>query len=141
MHRRRALIDDLKNQLLLAGHFGAGVWNTRLQPKTNSYPCVTLFAESETVTHTTMHPAPRGQLRTLNISVNAWYRGAVDIEKPETDMDAGALLIEQTLRKPVAAADLQLTGSEYREADDDPELFIVALSYQISYQATEYNPQ
>lgn len=139
MHKRRAYLEALKAQLDVPGFLGA--WIQRAPPMRNVYPCVTLFSDSETILVESVHQAPRPQVRTVNISVNAWLRGSTDHEKPEIDMDACALLIEQTLRKPTGANDLILIGTDYREDENDPEIFVVALTYQLVYRSIEFSPE
>ncbi len=139
MHKRRAYLEALKAQLVASGDF-LGVWIQRTPPVRNVYPCVTLFSEGETVDMQSIHPAPRPQVRTVNVSVNAWLRGGTDPEKPEASMDDYALSIEQTISKPAGCNDLRLISTDYREDETDPEIFVVALSYQLVYRSTESSP-
>jgi hypothetical protein len=77
----------------------------------------------------------------VSVSVTAWIRGSPDDEKPEADLDANALQIEQVLTIPSAAKNLVLTSTDFDIAEDDPELHAVRLTYQLTYTTqSEFNP-
>jgi hypothetical protein len=138
VHKRRSLLEALRTQLKTVY---SGVWIQRVAPVRNQYPCITLYAESETTETPSINAQPRPQLRTVSVSVTAWIRGSPDDEKPEADLDANALQIEQVLTIPATAKNLVLTSTDFDIAEDDPELHAVRLTYQMTYTTqSEFNP-
>jgi hypothetical protein len=139
MHIRRANLESLRNQLQTLPDF-AGVWIQRIGPVRNSYPCITLYSESETVEYLTFQPSPRPQERTQTVSVNIWVRGTTDDEKAEIDMDNFALAVEAILSQPDKSSAMQLVATDFKVAEDEPELHVVTLTYHLNYFSTEFNP-
>ncbi len=139
MHIRRAITLELQEKLKNQPAF-AGVWIQRIGPTRNSFPCITLYAEAETVTVVSIHNPPRLQERTLTIAVNAWLRGTPDDEKVEADMDALAVLIESVITCPTLASDCLLVATDFKVAEDEPEIHVITLTYHISYFTPEFNP-
>lgn len=139
MHKRHALLEALQTQLKTLDGF-AGVWIQRLGPSRLAFPCVTLFADAETVATLTIHPQPRPQDRVLTVSVSAWIRGTVDDEKAEQDMDDAAVLIESVMTKPAAADDIVLVATDFNVDEIDPEIHSITLTYYIFYTSIEHSP-
>ncbi|UOA08328.1 hypothetical protein [Methylobacter sp. S3L5C] len=138
MHIRRANLESLRTQLQALPDF-AGVWIQRIGPVRNSYPCITLYSESETVEYLTFQRSPRPQERTQNVSVNIWVRGTTDDEKAEIDMDNFALAVEAILSQPDKSSAMQLVATDFKVAEDEPELHVVTLTYHLNYFSTEFN--
>lgn len=139
MHIRRSILEALRAQLQTLPGF-AGVWIQRIGPIRNAYPCITLYAEAETVDYLTLQLSPRPQERTLTVAVNIWIRGAIDDEKPEIDMDAFALTVEGILTRPALATEMQLAATDFKVSEDEPEIHVVTLTYHLSYLSTEFSP-
>jgi hypothetical protein len=138
MHKRRALLEALQTQLKTLPGF-AGVWIQRIGPVRNSFPCVTLYADAESVETMTIHNQPRPQDRIITVSINAWIRGTVADEKAETDMDDAAVLIESIMTRPAGADDIQLIATDFKVSEDEPEIHVITLTYQISYNTVEFS--
>lgn len=139
MHKRRAILEALRTQLKTLSGF-AGVWIQRIGPVRNVFPCITLFAEEEKCENLTIHLQPRAQDRILTISINAWIRGTIDDEKAESDMDAAALLIEGIMTKPSGTDDILLMATDFKVSENEPEIHVCTLTYQIYYHTTEFTP-
>ncbi|MGZ5000625.1 MAG: hypothetical protein ACXV7F_10010 [Methylomonas sp.] len=139
MHIRRAILEALRTQLKTLPVF-AGVWIQRIGPTRNSYPSITLYADAEPVEYLTLHQLPRKQERTLAVSVNVWVRGTANDEKAESDMDAFAVSIESVLAKPSQAADMVLVATDFKVAEEEPEIHVITLTYSVSYFSTEFSP-
>ncbi len=139
MHIRRAILESLRTQLQTLPDF-AGVWIQRIGPVRNSYPCITLYSESETVDYLTFQRSPRLQERTQTVLVNIWVRGTTDDEKAEIDMDNFALAAETILSQPDKSSVMQLVATDFKVAEDEPELHVVTLTYHLNYFSTEFNP-
>jgi hypothetical protein len=139
MHKRRAILEDLRTQLKTLSGYG-GVWIQRSGPDRTAYPAITLFAVAEDVETLTIHGSPRAQKRDLKISIIAWIRSTQDEEKIETDFDNAAIDIEQKLRKPSMAYDFLLIGTDFSYVEDDMEINAVTLTYQVPYTTDEFNP-
>jgi hypothetical protein len=139
MHLRRYYLEQLQNQLNALTEF-KGVWIQRIGPTRIAFPCITLYAEAETVDTLTIHPQPRPQTRVLTVSINAWIRGSVDDEKAETDMDDAAVSIESVIEDPTGADDIILIATDFKIDEDEPEIHVCTLTYQLSYQSTEFSP-
>lgn len=138
MHIRRLFLENLRTQLQTLSGYG-GVWIQRSAPTRNMYPCFTLHAESETVETLSIHGQPRPQDRVLTVTVNAWIRGTVDDEQAESDMDAAGLLIESILVKPVGADEMSLIATEFKVSEEEPEIHVISLTYNIIYSTTEFS--
>jgi hypothetical protein len=139
MHKRRILLEALQAQLKALSAF-AGVWIQRIPPSRQSFPCVTLFADSETVDTLTIHPQPRPQERALTVTVNAWIRGTVAGEKAGVDMDEAAAQIEAVMLKPALASDILLIATDFIADETEPEIHAVTLTYRLFYTAIEFSP-
>lgn len=139
MHIRRAILKDLRDQLKAANFF-TGVWIQRVAPIRISYPSITIHAESEEIDYFGIHPLPRKQDRKLQVAINAWVRGTADDEKAEKDLDAAALIIEETIKQPELANGCMLVAIDFQIAENDPEVHIVTLTYHITYFSTEFAP-
>ena len=139
MHKRRAILEDLKAQLKNLPGYG-GVWIQRSAPNRNAFPAITLFSESENIDTLTIHGAPRPQQRTLQVSVMVWIQSVQDEEKTEINFDKAAIDIEQKLTRPAGVDDMILLGTEFSFVEDDMEINAVTLIYKISYITIEYNP-
>lgn len=139
MHKRRVILNDIRDQLDSLPYFGIARIQ-RIAPSRESFPSITLFAESESVDHIS-NAIPRSQLRVLTISVIAWLNNAQDDEKTELDMDQYALEIEGALTKPSHAEDIHLVSTDFLFAEDDTAINALTLTYKITYLTTELNPQ
>lgn len=142
-HKRRALLNDLRNQVLGINRF-AGCWIQRKSPSRNAWPSVTIYFESEQAEITTIHAAPRNQLRTLLVGISVWRLPSQDAEQVEIDLDADSLAIESALHSPSAADDCRLMSTDVLIAENDQgdiELYELKLTYQIIYRTNEFNPQ
>jgi hypothetical protein len=139
MHIRRYLLESIRSNLKIETPF-TGVWIQRIGPTRNSFPCCTLYAESETVETLTVHSQPRPQDRHFLISVNAWVRGTADDEKAESDMDAMTVYIESSLINNIGADDIRLLATDFKVSEDEPELHVCTLTYQIDYNSNEFEP-
>ena len=137
MHKRRSILEALQTQLKTVSGF-AGVWIQRIGPVRNAFPCITIYADAESVETMTIHSQPRPQDRTLTVSINAWIRGTIADEKAETDMDDAAVLIESVMTKPSGADDIQLIATDFKVSEDEPEIHVVTLTYHITYNCTEF---
>jgi hypothetical protein len=139
MHIRRKILEDIRTQLKALSDIG-GVWIQRVAPSRAAYPAITLYSESETVEILTIHTVPRPQERVLNVSIVVWISNTPDDEKSEYDMDAFALLVEQTVRTPTNAIDCYLTATSFQFSEDDATLSAVTLTYTIIYETIEFSP-
>ncbi len=139
MHLRRLYLEAVATQLKTLPGF-AGVWIQRIGPSRNSFPCITLYADSETVDNLTIHPLPRAQNRVVTLSIAAWIRGTADDEKAERDMDDAAAAIESIMTKHTTAQDLFLVATDFNIAEDEPEIHVVTLTYHLFYSSTEFSP-
>ncbi|MDD4906656.1 MAG: hypothetical protein PHD39_10925 [Methylobacter tundripaludum] len=139
MHLRRYYLEALRTQLKTLAGF-AGVWIQRIGPTRNSFPCITLYASQETNETLLIHPPPRAQDRVLTVSVCAWIRGTVDDEKAESDMDEAARLIESIMTIPANSDDIVLIATDFTVAEDEPEIHVVTLTYNLHYHSTEFTP-
>jgi hypothetical protein len=139
MHKRRALLEALQTRLKTLSGF-AGVWIQRIGPSRLAFPSITLYADAETCETLTIHLQPRQQDRVLTVAVNVWIRGTVNDEKAESDMDAAALLVESVMSKPAAADDILLIATDFKVSEEEPEIHVCTLTYQVNYHSTEYNP-
>lgn len=139
MHKRRVILEAIQTKLKTVSGFG-GVWIQRIPPKRAAWPCLTIYADSETTDTLTIHNQPRPQERTLSVTITAWVRGAADDEKPEKDMDASALLIESGMVGNFGGLDCLLQSTSFNVDEEEPEIHTVELIYQISYDTTESNP-
>lgn len=140
MHHRRVILEDIRGQLQAVTGL-AGAWIQRIPPARIAYPCVTLNAESESVDTVSIHNQPRPQDRTLLVAVQAWIRGTPDDEKAESDMEEAALLIETALRKPTNAQTIRLVSTDFEVSEEEPDLHVCRLSYEIKYITSEFTPQ
>ena len=138
-HIRRAIIEDLQEKLKTLHGF-TGIWNQRIPPSRNSFPCLTLFCESETAETVTIHHQPRPQERILTVNINVWVLGSPDDEKPERDMDLAAIWIESILTTPELATDILLVATDFNISEDEPEIHCLTLTYHVSYFSTEFSP-
>ncbi|MGZ8927133.1 MAG: hypothetical protein ACXW03_01615 [Methylobacter sp.] len=138
MHKRRAILEALQTQLKTVSVF-AGVWIQRIGPTRNNFPCITLYADAESSETMTIHGQPRPQDRILTVSINAWIRGTADDEKAEKDMDDAAVLIESVMTKPAGADDILLVATDFKVSEEEPEIHVVTLTYQLSYHCTEFS--
>lgn len=139
MHKRRALLEALQTRLKTLSGF-AGVWIQRIGPSRLAFPSITLYADAETCETLTIHLQPRPQDRVLTVAINIWIRGTANDEKAESDMDAAALLVESVMSKPAAADDILLIATDFKVSEDEPEIHVCTLTYQVNYHSTEYNP-
>ena len=139
MHRRRAILEAAQIRLKTLSDF-SGVWIQRISPTRNAFPGITLYADAENCETTTIHVQPRKQDRVLTVVINAWFRGTANDEKVESDMDAAALLIESVMSLPTGADDILLVATDFKVAEDEPEIHVCSLTYHVSYNSTEYNP-
>lgn len=139
MHKRRALLEAIQTKLKTLSGF-AGVWIQRIGPTRNAFPCITLYADAESVETVTIHHQPRPQERVLTVSINAWIRGTVDDEKAEVDMDAAAVLIESVLLNDFNAEDVLLQSTDFKVSEDEPEIHVITLTYRFDYGTTEFTP-
>ncbi len=139
MHIRRNILEALRTQLQTLPGF-AGVWIQRIGPTRNAYPCITLYAEAETVDNIGFQPSPRPQERTLTIAVDIWVRGTVNDEKAESDMDSFAVAVEAVLTLPALANALQLHATDFKVDESEPEIHVVTLTYHLTYFSTEFSP-
>jgi len=139
MHIRRNILQALRTQLQALPGFG-GVWIQRIGPGRNAYPCITLYAEAETVEHLTFQPTPRPQERVVTVAVNIWIRGVEDDEKAEIDMDDFAVVVEGVLVRPALASGMSLIATDFKVSEEEPEIHALTLTYQISYFSTEFSP-
>lgn len=139
MHKRRALLEALQTRLKTLPGF-AGVWIQRFGPSRLAFPSITLYADAETVETRSIHPQPRPQQRILTVSINIWIRGSPNDEKAEVDMDAAALLVESVMICPAAADDILLIATDFKVSEEEPEIHVFTLTYQIAYQTTEFTP-
>lgn len=132
IHIRRSFLENLRNQLKTLSGFG-GVWIHRIGPSRNAYPCITVFSDSETIETEGLGAFAREQERLLTVSVSVWIRGTPDDEKAESDMDDAALAIENLLDAPPGVSEMKLVSTEFQVSEDEPEIHVVTLQYQISY--------
>lgn len=139
LHKRRAILEAIQTRLKTLSGF-SGVWIQRIGPSRLAFPCITIFADAESCETVTIHVQPRSQERVLTVVVNAWIRGTADNEKAESDMDAAALAIESVMSLPVKAADILLVGTDFKVAEEEPEIHVCTLTYHIIYFSVEYNP-
>ena len=146
MHKRQQILQALRLQLINTANF-TGVWIQRAAPQRITYPSITLFALPEETETETIHPHPRPQLRKLTVQINGWIRKTPDPEKIEADLDAAALLIEQSVHleqllisNPFLIDDLVLVSTDFSETDGDEIVPYVSLLYDIYYQSVENNP-
>jgi hypothetical protein len=138
LHKRRAILELIRTQLSALPDFG-GCWIQRIAPKRESFPAITLFADSEGVEYIS-NISPRSQLRTLTVTVIVWVDSGVDDEKTEQDMDVFAAEIETQLTTPIGAHDLQLVSTDFQFTEDDFEISALTLTYRTTYTTTEFNP-
>jgi len=139
VHKRRAILEAIQTKLKTVNGFG-GVWIQRIPPKRAAWPCLTIYAGSETVETLTIHNQSRPQERNLSITITAWIRGAADDEKPERDMDAAALLVESGMEGNFGGIDCLLQSTNFNFDEEEPEIHTAELTYQIIYDTTESNP-
>jgi len=141
MHIRRYFLEYIRNNLkTLPSPSFSGVWIQRIGPSRNSFPCITIYAESESVENLTVHAQPRPQERILTIAVNIWIRGTPDDEKAESDMDSAAVQVEAAMLNNMGADDVILVGTDFNVDEIEPEIHLCKLTYQISYNTREFNP-
>ncbi|MBE0435702.1 MAG: hypothetical protein IBX56_07860 [Methylomicrobium sp.] len=138
MHKRRAILEDIRGQLKAAAGLN-GCWIQRGQ-RNAKYPHCTIFAESESVDTLTIHAPARPQDRQLTVAVVGWVRGLPDDERAEGDMDTVAEIIETVVSIPIDAEDSLLIGSDFEVSEDEPEIHLVKLTYQVSYMTNENDP-
>jgi hypothetical protein len=139
MHVRRAILNDLQTKLKTLSDY-AGVWNTRIGPKRNAYPCITFFVDNEQNEIETLQLPPRPQDRKLNLSIKVWVKGTTDLEKVEIDMDAAAVSVEGVLSCPALATDIKLIETMMEVDENEPEIHSITFLYQIDYLTTEFAP-
>ena len=140
MHTRRAILEQLRSQLKNESAL-VGCWIQRIGPRNAAFPHATLYAESDNVETLTIHDISRPQDRVLIVSVVVWVRGTPDDEKAEADLDAAAEIIEQTLTTPTHADDMTLISTDFEVSEDEPEIHLARLTYQIKYQTAEQQPE
>ncbi len=138
MHARQTILQTLKAQLKTANYFPV-VLNQRVLPARIQYPAVTFYAENEDVETALVHPV-RVQERVLNVSIVVWLRGSANDEKPETDMDKAAEVVEKAVVLFGGIDDIKLLSTDFTVDEDEPEIHAVSLNYQISYCVDEGTP-
>ena len=139
-HIRRSILKEIREQIKASPVF-AGVWIQRIPPVRIAFPSVTLYAETEVIDYLIINNIPRQQERKLTVAVAAWIKGTPDDEKAESDMDAAALIIEELVHRPELANECVLVGIDFQVAENDPEIHIVTLTYQVSYFCIEFEPR
>lgn len=138
MHKRRAILQDLKSQLVDSGQFAA-VYIQRIPPR-QAYPVINLYMDSETVQSSVVQWPDRLQERTLTVSIECWFRGNNIDEATETNMDRFSEAIEQIIMQPAAASEITLISTTPSVDETDPELHYMTLTYQVEYETYQNNP-
>jgi kynurenine formamidase len=136
MHPRRAILEDLRDQIKASGYF-SGCWIQRVPPSRIAWPCVTISADSENVETLTIHSRPRPQDRGLSVSVTAWVLGSQDDEKAERVMDEAAEALEMLITDPSKTETMELVDTSFIVDEEDAEIHRVILSYRITYLTLE----
>jgi hypothetical protein len=138
MHHRRKLLEALQTQLKTITTVGK-VRIQRIAPKPIAHRDIILFDDEEDVDTLTVHGQPRAQDRRVTITVTGYVLGQNDDEKVERDMDALALDIESKMTTPTNAEDIRLIGTDKTVAEDDPNVNVVTLTFQMEYNTTEFS--
>ena len=136
MHIRRSILEALRDQLNSLPGIG-GAWIQRIPPSRVAYPSITLFASSENIITEGFGVVAREQERELIVSISAWIRGTSDDEKAEYDMDEAAEIIENTILMPSHATDMLLVSTDWQVTEDEPEIHVLTMNYQINYCSLE----
>lgn len=141
MHDRQKILNELRTQLKNSTYF-AGVWVQRVIPNKNVFPCVTLFADNETVDTLTIHNGNRPQDRFVNVSIVGWVKGArLSDEQIEIELSIMSAEIEKQISPPTGAIDIKLDSTDYLVDDAEPELHSIKLNYLLNYGTSERTPE
>jgi hypothetical protein len=137
MHQRRAILLAIRDQLKTLDGFKA-VRIQRQGPSGNTFPNLSLYAESETVETLTIHPQPRPQERRLNVPITAWILHTIDPELVEDHMDAAAARIETGMTDRIDdVLDVLLISTDFAAPGDEQGDYSVTLTYQVWYSSVE----
>ena len=136
MHRRREFLEAIRDQIKTISGRG-GVYIQQVAPIRNTWPCFTIYPETESIETLTIHGRPRPQDRTFNVTITAWIRGTPDDEKVSADMDAIGNQIETAMNSNFGADDCTLILTEFIVSEDEPEIHRLVLTYTIRYFTTE----